>query len=46
MEGRPKGFSGADRDPEIETSDIGSLDDKDQGAYGEADEERSSESED
>jgi hypothetical protein len=28
MEERPKGFSGADRDPDVETSDIGSLDDK------------------
>ncbi len=28
MEERPGGFSGSDRDPDIETSDIGSLDDE------------------
>ena len=28
MEGRPKGFSGADREPDVETSDIGSLEDE------------------
>ena len=28
MEGRPRGFSGADRDPDIETSDIGELEDE------------------
>lgn len=28
MEGRPRGFSDADRDPDVETSDIGELEDE------------------